>query len=112
MSTPSDETYSENPKDRRGRVLSRLELTRAEFVAHSSGERAALSSSKNGLTSPAIRQYMGVTLLTSPNAQMIAAVLVGSVLFGPRRLIAIAALPILRVWLNQTIRRFSANIAR
>jgi len=111
MSTPSEEFYSENPKDRRGRLLSRLAVTRAEFVAHSSSERATLSSPKNGFISPATRQSMGATLLTSPNAQTIAAVLVGSVIFGPRRLIAIAALPILRVWLNRTVRRFSASAA-
>jgi hypothetical protein len=111
MSSPSEEIYSENLKDRRGRLLSRLAVTRADFAAHSSSERATLSSPKNGFISPATRQSMGVTLLTSPNAQTIAAVLVGSVIFGPSRLLAIAALPLLHVWLNRTVCRLFANAA-
>jgi hypothetical protein len=112
MNTPSEWTDSENPKDRRARVLSRLALTRADFVAQANIQRAPQSPSLTHSALPAVRQSIGVTLLTSPNAEIVAALLVGSVIFGPRRLIAIAAMPILRFWLTRTIRSFSAKATR
>ncbi|WP_144022023.1 hypothetical protein [Caballeronia sordidicola] len=108
MKTPPEATYHKTPKERRARVLSRLALTRAEFTAdHSPGENAG----KELLHRPAPitvsllpKQSRGSILLASPNAQTITAVLVCSVIFGPRRLFALVGLPIVRAWATRAVR--------
>jgi hypothetical protein len=46
---------------------------------------------------------------TSPNAQIVAALLVRSMVFGPRRLLAATAVPLLRQWIGRALRGMVAR---
>lgn len=106
--TPPDWTYHETRKERRPYVLSCLALTRAEFTADlKTGQsigKGPIHLSALGTNLLPIKRSRGSILLSSPNAQTISAVLVCSVFFGPRRLLALVGLPIVRAWATRAIR--------
>jgi hypothetical protein len=91
---------------RRARVLARMAISRSALKAESDQNSAVPSSSQPGtaIVAPTAPSSLLNRLLASPNAQMVAALLVGSVIFSPRRMIIAAAIPTLRAVISRTVR--------
>lgn len=97
---------------RRAQVLDRMATSRSALRAESDAAMtvAVLSSrSKSAVTAPSTSSSPLNILLTSPNAQIVSALLVGSVILSPRRVIVVAAVPLLRAVIVRAIRDLAAR---
>jgi hypothetical protein len=93
---------------RRARVLARMAASRSALRAENDAKSyfAIPSSSQSKIAviaAPAPSSPL-ISLLTSPNAQIVAALLVGSVVLSPRRVIIAAAVPLLRAVIGLAVR--------
>lgn len=98
----------ESATERRARVLTRMAATRREFdiAADATRINAPVTTSRwtSLSTLSPTRLSLGDTLLTTPNAQTIAAFLVGSIILGPRRVITLATVPLIKRWISRLAR--------
>jgi hypothetical protein len=93
---------------RRTRVLARMAASRSTLRAENQaevGSEAPLSAqSRTAVGAPFSHASPLHTFLASPNAPIVAALLVGSVILGPRRVIIAAAVPLLRAVIGRAVR--------
>ncbi len=97
---------------RRAQILGRMATSRSVLRADSDAAMTvAISSSqsKSAAVAPSTGSSPLNTLLTSPNAQLVAALLVGSVVLSPRRVMVVAAVPLLRAVIVRAIRDLAAR---
>jgi hypothetical protein len=93
---------------RRTRVLARMATSRSALRAENQaevGSEASLSAqSRTAVGAPCAHASPLTTFLASPNAPIVATLLVGSVILGPRRVIIAAAVPLLRAVIGRAVR--------
>ena len=94
---------------RRTRVLARMAASRSALRAEKNqaevkSEAPSSAQSKTAIIAAPTPSSPLIGLLTSPNAQIVAALLVGSVVLGPRRVIIAAAVPLLRAVIGRAVR--------
>jgi hypothetical protein len=101
----------ESAAARRARVLVRMTEARSAFWTENHGERyvASPSSSQSAVITPPAPSSPLNSLLTSPNAEIVAALLVGSAILGPRRVIIAAAVPFLRAVIDWAVQNRSLH---
>jgi CheY-like chemotaxis protein len=89
----------ENVTTQRARVLARMATTssvlNAEVHEETNSENPSSSQSRTAIVARSIRPSLVERLFTSPNAQIVTASLMISVILGPRPLITAAAVPVL-----------------
>jgi len=93
---------------RRTRVLARMGTSRSALRAKNQAKVDSEAPSSAQLRTAVGAQFTHAsplaTSLTSPNAPIVAALLVGSVILGPRRVIIAAAIPLLRAVIARAAR--------
>jgi len=96
-------------EDAQAAVLARMDAARAEFL---SGARA-LRVPASARTSEKYRVTgMARTVLQTSNTALIAALVAGSVVIGPRRLFGIAIRAALTAWVTRTVSAFAGRKVR
>jgi hypothetical protein len=92
----------------RTRVLARMATSRSTLRSENQAwvdSKAPLSvQSRTVLVAPFARASPLTTFIASPNAPIVAALLVGSVILGPRRVIIAAAVPLVRAVIGRAAR--------
>jgi hypothetical protein len=86
-------------KEAQGVVLARMAATRAELVSASQ-----LSKIGAGANRTAFSPDAGPMFLRTPNAALLAIVLVGSVIIGPRQILVTSFRAGLTAWITRTVR--------
>lgn len=107
-----DATQGDSLTARRAQVLGRMATSRSVLRAESdAGLTVAVSSSRSKAAdvAPSSPSSPLKTLLTSPNAEIVSALLIGSVILSPRRVIAVAAVPLLRTIIVRAIRDLTSR---
>jgi len=93
---------------RRTRVLARMATSRSalrsENQAKVNSEAPLSAQSRTAVGAQFAHASPLTTFLTSPNASIVAALLVGSVILGPRRVVIAAAVPFLRAVIGRAAR--------
>ena len=93
---------------RRTRVLARMATSRSALRSENQAEVGSEAPSSAHLRTAVDAQFAHAspltTFLASPNAPIVAALLVGSVILGPRRVIIAAAVPLLRALIGWAVR--------
>lgn len=93
---------------RRTRVLARMATSRSALRAKNQAKADSEAPSSAHLRTAVDAQFAHAspltTFLASPNAPTVAALLVGSVILGPRRVIIAAAVPLLRALIGRAVR--------
>jgi hypothetical protein len=93
---------------RRARVLARMatcrSTLRSENQAKVDSEALWSAQSRTAVGAHFAHASPLTTFLASPNAPIVAALLVGSVILGPRRVIIAAAVPLVRAVIGRTVR--------
>lgn len=97
-----------NVAARRTRVLARMATSRSALRAKNQAKADSEAPSSAHLRTAVDAQFAHASPLTnflaSPNAPIVAALLVGSVILGPRRVIIAAAVPLLRAVIGRAVR--------
>lgn len=97
---------------RRTRVLDRMAMSRSALMSKNQAKvdsEAPLSvQSRTSAGAQVVHASSLTTFLASRNAPIVAALLVGSVILGPRRVIIAAAVPLLRAVINRVVRDMAA----
>lgn len=90
------------------RVLARMATSRSALRAKNQAKADSEAPSSAHLRTAVDAQFAHAspltTFLASPNAPIVAALLVGSVILGPRRVIIAAAVPLLRALIGWAVR--------
>jgi hypothetical protein len=93
---------------RRTRVLARMAASRStlrsENQAKVDSEALWSAQSRTAVGAHFAHAFPLTTFLASPNTPIVAALLVGSVILGPRRVIIAAAVPLVRAVIGRTAR--------
>jgi hypothetical protein len=85
-------------------VRARMAVSRANLVAAREAARLVPGASMPSLTMRA-RELVS----TAPNVTLLAAVLVGSLVIGPRRIVGVVVRNGLVAWIAKTVRRVAGN---
>ncbi|BCF92256.1 hypothetical protein [Paraburkholderia sp. PGU16] len=85
-------------------VRARMAVSRANLVAAREAARGLQGASRPSLTLRA-RELVS----TAPNVMLLAAVLVGSLVIGPRRIVGVVVRNGLVAWIAKTVRRVAGN---
>jgi len=96
-------------EDAQAAVLARMDAARVELLAATRALRvlgSARASEKYRVTG------ITRTVLQTPNAVLIAALLVGSIVIGPRRLFGTAIRTALTAWITRTVSTFAGRKVR
>ena len=91
-------------KEAQGVVLARMAATRAELVSASQ-----LSKIGAGANRTAFSPDSGPVFLRTPNAALLAIVLVGSVIIGPRQILVTSFRAGLTAWITRTVRALAGG---
>jgi hypothetical protein len=98
---------------RRTRVLARMATSRSALRSENQaevGSEAPLSAqSRTAVGAQFAHVSPLTTFLASPNAPIVAALLVGSVILGPRRVIITAAVPLVRAVIGRAARNMATR---
>lgn len=98
---------------RRTRVLARMATSRSALRSENQaevGSEAPLSAqSRTAVGAQFAHASPLTTFLASPNAPIVAALLVGSVILGPRRVIITAAVPLVRAVIGRAARNMATR---
>ena len=93
---------------RRTRVLARMATSRSALMSENQLKVASLTplsaQSRTAVGAQSAHASSLTTFLASPNAPIVAALLVGSVILGPRRVFIAAALPLVRAVIGRAVR--------
>ena len=87
-------------------VLARMAATRAELVA--SSQHSKISAARTQ-TAGSASADAGPVFLRTPNAALIALVLVGSVIIGPRQILVISLRAGLTAWITRMARAIASG---
>ena len=93
-------------EDAQAAILARMDAARAELVSDTRALRVvaiARASEKYRVTG------IARTVLQTPNAALIAALLVGSIVIGPRRLFGTVIRTALTAWITRTVSAFAGR---
>jgi hypothetical protein len=96
-------------EDAQAAVLARMDAARVELLAVTRALRvlsSARASEKYRVTG------IARTVLQTPNAALIAALLVSSIVIGPRRLVVTAIRAALTAWITRTVSTFASRKVR
>jgi hypothetical protein len=96
-------------EDAQAAVLARMDAARAEFLSGARALRVPASAA-------AWEKYrvtgIARTLLQTSNTALIAALVAGSVVIGPRRLLGIAIRAAVTAWVTRTVSTFAGRTVR
>jgi hypothetical protein len=93
-------------KEAQAVVLARMAATRAQLV--STSQPSKIGAGVNRAARHASPDA-GPVLLCTPNAALLAIVLVGSVIIGPRRILVISFRAVLTAWITRTVRAIAGG---
>jgi hypothetical protein len=82
-------------------VLARMAATRAELL--SASRRSKIGAEENRIARPVSRDA-GPVILRTPYAALLAVLLVGSVIIGPRQILVTSFRAGLTAWITRTVR--------
>lgn len=85
-------------------LLERMALSRANLVA--AREAARLQS---GMNRPSLTARVREIVSIAPNVTLLAALLVGSLVIGPRKIVGVVVRNGLLAWIGKTVRRIAGN---
>jgi hypothetical protein len=88
-------------KEAQAAVLAGMAATRAELVSASQLSKIAAGANR---TARHISPDAGPVFLRGPIAALLAIVLVGSVIIGPRRIVVTSFRAVLTAWITRTVR--------
>ncbi|MDB5789824.1 hypothetical protein [Caballeronia mineralivorans] len=93
-------------KEAQAVVLARMAATRAELVATSHLPKIGGGANR---TARHVSPNAGPVFLRSPNAALLAVLLVGSVIIGPRRILVTSFRACLTAWITRTVRALAGG---
>jgi hypothetical protein len=85
-------------------VLARMAVTRADLLA--ARDVAKAGASRRGSLAPA---NLPALVGTAPNVTLLAAILLGSLILGPRRIASLVVRNGLTAWIARTVRRLAGR---
>ena len=98
---------------RRTRVLARMATSRSALMSENHAKVASIAPlsahSSTAVGAQSAHASFLTTFLASPNAPIVAALLVGSVILGPRRVIITAAVPLVRAVIGRAARNMATR---
>jgi hypothetical protein len=93
-------------KEAQEAVLARMAATRAELVSASQLSKIGASANR---TARRVSPDAGPVFLRTPNAALLAIVLVGSVVIGPRQILVTSFRAWLTAWITRTVRALAGG---
>jgi hypothetical protein len=87
-------------------VLARMAATRAELVSTSQLSKIGAGVNR---TAPHASPDAGPVFLRTPNAALLAIVMVGSVIIGPRQILVISFRAVVTAWITRTVRAIAGG---
>ena len=93
-------------KEAQGVVLARMATTRAELVSTSQLSKIDAGPKR---TARHVSMDAGPVFLRTPNAALLAIVLVGSVIIGPRQILVTSFRAGLTAWITRTVRALAGG---
>jgi hypothetical protein len=90
-------TRTDDHDEAQGTVIARLSTSRAELIA--ANQKLRLT----GISPTPVTSDLVPFILRTPNAALIAALVVGAVVIGPRRLLGTTLRTALSAWISRTV---------